>query len=98
MIAEMARDLFTIVSDYRGTTSSLQVEAVDERDAVLKWAKLLCKERHFGRNSSYIARAFQSWPFLAEACQITGQSNVWSTGTACGGDHVCVTIVKTSLT
>lgn len=92
----MAGDLFTIVADYRGTTSSLQVHAPDEQKAVLEWTKLLSQERHFGRNSGYIARAFQSWPFLAEATAITGQSNVWATGAACGGDHVCVTIVKTT--
>ena len=91
----MVENLFTVVSDFRGTTSSLQVYAADEQDAVLAWAQLLSKERHFGRASGYIARAFQSWSFLAEATAVNNQSNVWAAGASCGGDHVCVTIVKT---
>lgn len=91
----MSESLYTVVSDWRGTTSSLQVHATDEQQAVVKWAQLLSRERHFGRNSAYIARAFQSWPFLSELTAISDQSNVWATGTSCGGDHVCVTIVKT---
>jgi len=71
------------------------VYAADEQRAVLAWAQLLSKERHFGRASGYIARAFQSRSFLAEATAISDQSNVWTTGTSCGGDYVCVTIVKT---
>lgn len=93
----MTGDLFTVVSDYRGTTSSLQMYAADEQRAVLEWARLLSKERHFGRASGYIARAFQSRPSLAEAAAINGQPNVWATGATCGGDHMCVTIVKTAL-
>lgn len=91
----MVENLFTVVSDFRGTTSSLQVYAADEQDAVLAWARLLSKERHFGRASGYISRAFQSWSFLAEAVAVNNQSNVWAAGASCGGDHVCVTIVKT---
>lgn len=91
----MCGALYTVVSDYRGTTSSLQVSAGDEAQALLEWAQLLLKERHFGRNSGYIAREFQSWPSLYEPTAISGQSSVWMTGASCGGDHVCVTIVRT---
>ena len=91
----MESRLYTIVSDFRGTTASHQVNATDAQQAVLEWAQLIRKSRGYGRASAYIAKTFQTKPWQAEPMAIGGQSNVWYTQATCGGDYIAVTIVAT---
>jgi len=87
--------LFTIISEFRGTTSVTQVSARDQEDAVLAWAGKLRLERPFGRASSYLAKSaeadLEGYPPVA----IKGISNVWCITGSCGGDFMLADIVET---
>ena len=51
----MTTGLYTIVCDFEGGTFVSQVNAVDQRDAIAQWAKVLEAERPMGDASEKIA-------------------------------------------
>lgn len=93
----MVLRLFTIVSEFRGTTDVRQVRACDEREAVLAWLETFGERRPFSRASTHLARSIEADLANFPPVPFQGLVNIWCLTASCGGDVMLANIVETGL-
>ncbi len=93
----MTTRLFTIVSEFRGTTDVRQVRADDEHGAVRAWASTFRDLPPFSRASAYLAKSIEANHNVFPPVALQGVANVWCITGSCGGDFMLANIVETSI-
>ncbi|WP_285712103.1 hypothetical protein [Erythrobacter oryzae] len=88
-------DLYTIVSEFMGTTSVMQVSATGVAEAAKGWARQLRVEAPFGPSSGRLAEAIEESLQTLAPTPVGGVHAVWCLSTSCD-DQLCLAhIVET---
>ena len=90
----MTTSLYTIVSDYADGTFVSQVQATDERDAVVRWATSFKDKRPMGHASELIATA--AFADDAGVTAIERLTGVWCWTAAIGESLLLVNIIRSA--
>lgn len=87
--------LFTIVSEFLGTTSVMQMSAPGVLEAAKGWARQIEREKPFGPSSSRLAEAIEESLQTLAPTPIAGMVKVWCVSALCD-DQLCLAhIVET---
>jgi hypothetical protein len=89
--------LFTVVSEFRGTTDVRQVSASDERAAVRAWVGTFREEPPFARASTYLAKSIGAYQNDFPPIALEGIANVWCVTSSCGGDYMLANVIETAV-
>jgi hypothetical protein len=87
--------LFTIVSEFLGTTSIMQVPAADVVEAAKAWARRLGTEAPFGLPSERLAAEVEAGIETDVPVPIAGLPSVWCLSALCDGQPCLANIVET---
>jgi len=91
----MKATLFTIVSEFDGTTSVMQVSAPGVEAAAEAWARQLGRDMPFGRSSERVAEAVEASLRTLPPTPVAGGVRVWCLSALCD-DRLCLAnIVET---
>jgi len=91
----MARNLYTIILDFRGGTYISQVEAADEVDAARQWAVSLAAEKPIGPPSAALSKTvIEELDADGELVALENLQGVWCITMFCGRHLATANIVR----
>jgi hypothetical protein len=91
----MAASLFTIISEFGGTTNVTQTTAEDVTLAVRKWAQMVRSDAPFGVASAAVGEALERALPNERPTPIEGAQSVWCVSALCGDALLLAHIVET---
>lgn len=91
----MGTRLFTIVSEFTGTTSVMQVSASSVVEAAEAWAHRLRIEMPFGPSSERLAEAVEASLRTFPPTQVAGVVRVWCMSALCDDQLCLANIIET---
>lgn len=92
----METSLFTIVSEFNGTTSVMQVSALDVVEATEGWARQIRVEAPFGPSSDRLAEAVEASLRTLPPTPVAGVVRVWCLSALCDDELCLANIVETN--
>ncbi|WP_086739768.1 hypothetical protein [Erythrobacter colymbi] len=88
--------LYTIVCEFMGTTSVMQVSASGGEAAAQAWTRQLRAEALFGPSSGRVAGAVEESLLTLPPTPVAGVVKVWCLSTSCDGQLCLANIVETN--
>jgi hypothetical protein len=92
----MVARMFTIISEFSGTTNVIQVSASGVLEAAKGWARQIGGEMPFGPSSSRLAEAIEESLQTHPPTPVAGMVKVWCLSALCEDQLCLANIVETN--